>query len=149
MLFHHRASSDLFGALAVSAGFSGRFLDVFVLPLLFGAGTSYMTFNCHNILFSRGCGLPAGSLPGDEGRQLAARLDARKAVEERAHEVPVVYSRQQACAQRPNSRFVGRACLMANASSCRSDRCCRGLLFVAKFFAILTAVLDCGDDARD
>lgn len=47
MLLHDGASGDFFGALAIAAGALSGFLDVFVLALLFAAGTAKMFFTWH------------------------------------------------------------------------------------------------------
>ena len=47
MLLHYSARSDFLGSLAVAPGASGRFFNVFVLPLFLRTGTSQMTFYCH------------------------------------------------------------------------------------------------------
>src|SRR5712691_7282829 len=47
MLLQHGARGDLFSALAVPARFLRRFLDVFVLALLFGAHATHVSFLRH------------------------------------------------------------------------------------------------------
>jgi hypothetical protein len=50
VLPHDGAGGDFFGSLAVASGSLGGAFDVLVLTLLFGSGSSQMSFDCHSDL---------------------------------------------------------------------------------------------------